>query len=150
MPMDASERAALRLLNDSVDNQLGPAMFTFLMNKDPEKDQELIQSLEAALDILQDSLLKHRGGGPFLMGKDFTLADIHVLPFFLRLVVSLKHYKKYEIPQDKYSPLLEWFKLCSERESVLAAAKSDQDIIDVYKKFMDMDYAFGGLNKNKQ
>jgi len=146
MPIDASDRAALRLLNDHVDNQLSPAQFTFLMNKDSEKDKEMIGSLEIALEVLEESLTIR--GGPYLMGTDFTLADVHVLPFFLRLVVSLKHFKGYDIPQEKCSKLLDWFQLCSERESVKAASKSEEQIIEVYKKFVDMKYKFGGLNKN--
>jgi len=146
MPIAASGRAAVRLINDHVDNQLSPAQFTFLMNKDSEKDQEMMDSLENTLEVLQDHLL--RFNGPYLMGADFTLADIHVLPFFLRLVVSLKHFKGYEIPQEKFSKLLEWFQLCSERKSVKAASKSDEQIIEVYEKFVEMGYKFGGLNKN--
>jgi glutathione S-transferase len=147
MPVSASDRAALRLLNDHVDTQLSPAQFTFLMNKDVEKDAEMLESLEKALDLLQDSLIVR--GGPYLMGEDFTLADVHVLPFFLRLVVSLKHFKGYAVPKEKFSRLLEWFDLCSARESVKAAAKPDEQIIEVYKRFVEMDYAFGGLNNNK-
>jgi len=148
MPTLAADRAALRLLNDHVDNQLSPAQFTFLMNQeDPEKDAELITALELALGVLQQSLI--RRGGPYLMGRDFSLADIHVLPFFLRLVVSLEHFKSYQIPKDRFSRLLEWFELCSQRPSVQAASKSKDEIVQVYQKFVDMKYGFGGLNKNK-
>jgi glutathione S-transferase len=146
MPVAASDRAALRLLNDHVDNQLSPSQFTFLMNKDPEKDAEMIESLEQALETLQESL--HVRGGPYLMGEGFTLADVHVLPFFLRLIVSLKHFKGFEIPKHKFARLLDWFELCSGRESVSAAAKSDEEIVKVYQLFVDMKYGFGGLNKN--
>jgi glutathione S-transferase len=148
MPVDPSDRAALRLLNDIVDTQMGKAMFTFLMNKDTPKDPELIESLENALTMLQESLVTR--GGPYLMGGEFTLADVHVLPFFLRMVVSLNHFKSYEVPKEKFSRLLDWFDVCSERESVRAAAKSEVEIIEVYKRFFEVDYGFGGLNKNKK
>ena len=104
-------------------------------------------ALEKALDPLQESLVQRKG--PFLMGNEFTLAEAHILPFLLRLVVSLKHFKGYEIPKEKYSKLLEWYEMCSQRESVQAAGKTDERIIEVYQKFVDMKYGFGGLNKNK-
>lgn len=148
MPVSARKKAYMRLLNDHIDTVLGPAQYTFLMNDDKEKDAELEAALEGALDVLQDALVK--SGGPFLMGKDFTLAEAHVLPFFLRLVVSLKHFKGYEIPSEKYGKLLEWYDLCSQRDSVQAAGKSEERIIEVYQMFVDMKYGFGGLNKNKQ
>lgn len=145
-PVDAGQRALMRLLNDHIDTQLGPAQYTLLMNDDPDKDYELERNLEDALDILQTALITR--GGPYLMGKHFTLADAHVLPFFLRLVVSLKHFKGYEIPADEFAVLLEWYAVCSERDSVKAVSKSDEKIVDVYQKFIDMKYSFGGLNQN--
>jgi glutathione S-transferase len=145
-PVDAGQRAIMRLLNDHIDSQLGPAQYTLLMNDDPDKDDELERNLEDALYTLQASLLA--SGGPYLMGKHFTLADAHVLPFFLRLVVSLKHFKGYEIPKDEFAVLLEWYAICSERDSVKAVSKSDEKIIEVYQKFIDMKYSFGGLNQN--
>lgn len=147
MPVSPSEKAAMRLLNDIMDTQLGTTQYTFLMNDDKEKDTELMETLEKALDFFQEALIQRKG--PFLMGEEFTLAEAHVLPFFLRLVVSLKHFKGYEIPPAKYSRLLEWYELCSQRESVKAAAKSEEKIIEVYGKFIEMKYGFGGLNKNK-
>lgn len=146
-PVDAGEKAAMRLLNDHVDTCLGPAQYTFLMNSDPDKDVELQQKLHEALHFLQTALVAR--GGPYLMGKHFTLADAHVLPFFLRLIVSLKHFKGYEIPSDEFAVLLDWYSLCSERESVQAVAKSDTQIIEVYQRFVDMKYSFGGLNTNR-
>ena len=146
IPVDAGEKAAMRLLNDIVDTQLGPAQYTFLMNDEEKDDGELKDKLEEALRLVQTAL--ETRGGPYLMGKDFSLADAHILPFFLRLVVSLRHFKKYEMPQSEFAPLLEWYDLCSKRKSVQAASKSDERIIEVYQKFVDMKYKFGGLNKN--
>ncbi len=146
-PVDAGEKAAMRLLNDHVDTYLGPAQYTFLMNDNSDRDRELKQKLEEALHVLQAALIAR--GGPFLLGKQFSLADAHVLPFFLRLVVSLKHFKGYVIPSDEFGILLDWYTLCCERESVKAVSKSDEKIVEVYQKFVDMKYSFGGLNKNK-
>ena len=146
MPVDAGARAAVRLLNDQVDTLLGPAQYTFLMNTDPERDSQLKGKLEEALAVLQVAL--GASGGPFLMGKNFTSADAHVLPFVLRLIVTLRHFKNYEIPPGRFGPLLQWYAICSQRKSVVAASQSDARIIEVYQRFIDMKYGFGGLNKN--
>eukprot|EP00980_Cylindrotheca_fusiformis_P018351 scaffold5997_cov133-Cylindrotheca_fusiformis.AAC.2 len=147
MPTTPSERAVLRLLNDHVDTQLSPSQFTLLMNKDPEKETELIEKIEKALNVLEETLAGK--GGPYLMGEAFSIADIHLLPFFLRLTVTLKHYKNYELPKEKFSRLLAWFDLCSKKDSVRQASKSNEEIIETYNRFLQVDYAFGGLNKNK-
>ena len=133
LPKSASGRAQLRLLNDQFDSKLGPAQFAFLMNKDPAKEDQLKQDLEQALTLMENRL--EQVGGPYLMGGNFSLADVHVLPFFLRLVVSMKHFKGYELSKTKFPRLLEWFELCSTRESVRATEKTPQEIIDVYSKF---------------
>jgi glutathione S-transferase len=146
MPINSSQRAALRLLNDHVDNDLSPVQFTFLMNKETEKDKKLTEKLEMALDVLEQTLVSN--GGPFLMGYEFSLADVHLLPFFLRLKITLKHYKDYDIPKERFARLLDWFELCSERQSVKETVKSKEQIIEVYNRFVEANYAFGGLNKN--
>jgi glutathione S-transferase len=164
MPVSAAGRAALRLLNHHVDTVLNPAVFTFLMNKDPEQDATLKEALENALEILQEPLVSSSssssssgggggGGGPFLMGRDFSLADIHVLPFILRMMIALKHYKNgYEVlspTTSRFQPLFDWYQLCSKRASVRTVSKTKDEIVEVYDKFMDMNYNFGGLNTNK-
>jgi len=147
MPSDPIERAMIRLLNDHCDTVFTKTQFTFLMNKDKEKDLELVNAMEDALMMYEKQLEK--SGGPFLMGKMFTLSDIHLFPFILRLIISLKHYKGYELPIDKFSKFLAWYDLCSQRESVKAAALTEEKIIEVYGMFINVDYAFGGLNQNK-
>jgi glutathione S-transferase len=146
-PTTASGKAQMRLLNDHIDSNIGTAQYTFLMNKDPERDAELQTKLEAALLVLENQIKGN--GGPFVMGSEFTLADAHILPFFLRLTVSLRHFKDYSLPSDAFPMLCRWFEECSKRPSAQATWKSDETIIGVYSKFVSSDYAFGGLNKNK-
>jgi len=104
--------------------------------------------MESALAFFQDELTGN--GGPFLLGKEFTLSDIHIFPFILRLIVTLRHFKKYELPKEKFSNLLSWFHTCSQRETVKRTIISDEKIIEIYSRFLQIDYKFGGLNENKK
>ncbi|KAL7484412.1 hypothetical protein ACHAW6_010057 [Cyclotella cf. meneghiniana] len=139
-------RAKIRLWNDHCDNVYAKTQFTFLMNKDETNDATLRADMENALlmyeDILADS------GGPYLLGKDFSLADIHLFPFIQRMAVTLKHWKGYELPREKFPKLLNWFENCSTRESVKQSSMEEEKIIEVYKRFVEADYKFGGLNTN--
>lgn len=148
LPQDPTLRARIRLLNDHCDNVMTKAQYTYFMNKDVANDSEMLKQLENTLEVYEDAI--NQSGGPFLMGEQFTLADAHMLPFFLRLVVSLEHFKRYLLPQDKFPKLLEWFHLCSKRDSVKESSLSNDRIIDIYTKFLDIDYSFGGLNANKK
>lgn len=142
---DPMLRARIRLLNHFGDDVLLKAQFTFLMNKEDTKEAELCQDMEQALAVYEDALTD--SGGPFLLGKDFTLADVHILPFISRLIVTMRHYKQYEL--NKFLNLLEWFDVCSKRDSVQESALTEEKMIQIYNKFMEIDYSFGGLNENK-
>jgi len=154
-----STRARIRLLNDHYDTcSCGTRAIhlQYLMNKGPPaKDAELENALHTALDVYEEALEKTRSctsGGPYFMGDAFTLADAHVVPFVLRLIVSLRHFKGgYEVlPRDRFPRLLQqWYSACAARPSVRAVTPSDeQTIIEVYRKFVERDYSFGGLNQN--
>lgn len=147
LPMNPFTRAKIRLLNDHCDNVYGKTHFTYLMNKDDAKDETLRNELEDALKHYEDALVE--SGGPYLLGKDFTLADLHVIPFIQRLVVTLKHWKDYELPSDKFPKLIEWVETCNQRESVKGSSMTKDKTIEVYTRFVEADYSFGGLNKNK-
>ncbi|KAL7437470.1 hypothetical protein ACHAXH_004205 [Discostella pseudostelligera] len=148
MPVvDPFARAKIRLLNLHCDNAFTKTQFTYLMNKNDELDEGLRDEMENALQPFEDSLVQSKG--PYLMGNEFTLADLHLFPFIQRLVVTLKEWKGYELPQDKFPILLAWFPACMERESVKESSMTTDEIIEVYERFVSVDYKFGGLNKNK-
>lgn len=147
MPMDPFMRARIRLLNDHCDNVFSKTQFTFLMNKDEEKHFECMNQMEEALRMYEDALVESKG--PYLLGEDFTIADLHLLPFIQRLTITLKHWKEYELPTDKFPKLVEWVQSCLERDSVKASSMTREKTIEVYSRFVEADYSFGGLNKNK-
>jgi len=145
MPTDPFLRAKVRLLNDHCDNVFSKTQFTYLMNKDDEKEDVLCGEMESALATYEDALAESEG--PFLLGT-FTLADVHVFPFVQRLVITLKHWKNYELPREKFPNLLAWHDSCLGRESVKESSMSKEKMIEVYERFVGADYKFGGLNKN--
>ena len=134
----------MALLNNHVDTQIGPASMFFIFSKEDSEDKDLEAEFEKALLPLEEVL---QSGGPYMMGNDFTLADVHFLPFYLRLRVTLKHFKGYDLTRNKKFPELEqWFLLCSEKESVKAAAKSPEEIIEVYEMLMKSNSAWTRKN----
>lgn len=144
---DPIMKANIRLHNDHCDNILTKTQFTYLMNKDATMDDELCTQMENAL-LYYENVLK-QSKGPYLMGENFTLADIHVFPFIQRLVITHKHWKNYELTNDKFPLLLQWHKSCLERESVSVSSMTSDKTIEVYGRFFSANYSFGGLNKSK-
>ena len=103
--------------------------------------------MEKALVAFEEALVESKG--PYFLGEEFSLADLHTLPFIQRLVITLKHFKDYELPKDKFSKLLLWLDSCLDRESVKESSMTKEKTIEVYERFVGNDYKFGGLNKNK-
>jgi glutathione S-transferase/ketosteroid isomerase-like protein len=58
-------------------------------------------------------------GGPFLLGSQFTAADIAVYPMVERALILLPYYHKINIPQgDEYEAFYAWVKAVAARPSV--------------------------------
>ncbi|KAL7536678.1 hypothetical protein ACHAXR_007329 [Thalassiosira sp. AJA248-18] len=130
MPNDPFTRATMRLLNDHCDI-FAKSKFTFLLNKDVSKDYALSKEMELAVATYEDVLVKSKG--PYLLGGEFTLADVHAFPFVQRLVFTLKHWKNFELASDKFPNVLLWLGSCSERESVKKTSISKEETIEAYK-----------------
>lgn len=148
-PSSAVGKARMRLLCHHFGTVVAPAQYTFFMNhqRDEASSRALQTRLEESLDVFEKQL--QSSGGPFLMGEKISLVDVHVAPFFLRMmVVSLEHYQNYVLSADRFPLLLDWFETCQTRPSAQATALSKQAIIDVYGMFRRVDYKFGGLNRN--
>ncbi len=141
--MDPASRARGRLLVDMLDNGINPAFFTYLMNKDHEKEIELKAELDKCMSCFEEEIV-----GPFLQGEELGLADAAFFPFVERMVISLMEWRDWSILDD-YPRLGGWFKRMGEVEAVRLTRKKKEDIVSAYRKFIDADYKFGGLNKNK-
>mmetsp|Transcript_25218 Transcript_25218/g.53313 ORF Transcript_25218/g.53313 Transcript_25218/m.53313 type:complete len:191 (-) Transcript_25218:704-1276(-) len=58
--------------------------------------------------------------GPYLLGKQFTLADIYIFPIVERIVVVLSTYRSFWIP-PALTHLITWYDTVSDRPAVRAA-----------------------------
>ena len=139
---DAALAARVRMWNEHLDTQLAPAHFTLLMNKDDATEADKAAALERALSYYEERL-----AGPFLCGDDFTLADAAALPFFERLVFSLRHFKRLE-PLKRHPRTAAWLEAAMARPSFRATARPEDKLIALYERFLAVDYSFGGMNRN--
>jgi glutathione S-transferase len=127
MPKSPSGRARLRLLIDMFDKDVFPPVREYIMNEDVTKDEELQAACTHALKMLQDAI-----SGKHFLGDDFTLADVHVAPFFMRWRAQLHHVKDYNI-LSKFPSLAQWYERCQLRESVQTATIPDEKIMELHK-----------------
>mmetsp|Transcript_44605 Transcript_44605/g.93606 ORF Transcript_44605/g.93606 Transcript_44605/m.93606 type:complete len:234 (+) Transcript_44605:49-750(+) len=130
---DPFARATIRLLNNHGDVFVKSFM-SFLRNVDDAEDEELRNKLEAAVAKYEDTLVTNRG--PYLLGKEYTMADVHIFPFMRRLVITLKHFKDYEMPREKFPNVLSWLDACFERESAKKSSLSPEKTIESYTRLL--------------
>lgn len=85
--------------------------------------------------------------GHYLLGDAFSLADATALPFFERLVFSLGRFKDLDALAD-FPRTRAWYDGAMARPSAAATKRPDAALAALYETFLEVDYAFGGLNKN--
>ncbi|HZT94950.1 MAG TPA: glutathione S-transferase family protein [Gaiellaceae bacterium] len=106
LPPDPADRAAVRLLVFR-DHELTDPYYAFRRGKDGAREE-----LDAALARF-DSLLAER---PYLGGAEFGLADIALVPWFLRARDML------EVELDGFPSLVDWLARLEQRPSIAAEA----------------------------
>jgi len=150
MPADPVARARIRLWTEHLDTQLAPAHFTLLMNKDESSAESKRRALHDALQVYEAALSSSSGGdggdGPYLCGAHFTLADVSALPFFERMLFSLRKFSEMD-PLAAFPHTASWWELASSQPSFVVTKRDEAALEQLYKKFLAVDYSFGGLAK---
>ena len=83
MPQDPWRRAQVRIWTDYTASRLVPPMYRVLKSSDPKKVESSWPELHAELSYLNNHLEK--SDGPWLLGDEFSMADINMLPFVHQL-----------------------------------------------------------------
>jgi len=99
-------------------------------------------ALDAALGYYEENLV-----GPYLCGDAFTLADAAALPFFERLTFSLLHFRKHDA-LAQFPRTRAGLGTAMDRESFATTKRPESKLIELYERFLAVDYSFGGLNQN--
>ena len=94
MPHNQLDRAKVRIWVDFINTRIHPTGSDLQKKRDPEKAQvrmdEHLRSLDAAL-----------AGKDYLVGNQFTLADVTFIPFYTRR-------DRYTVTFDKYPNIKRW------------------------------------------
>lgn len=102
------------------------------------KDDQLRTQLEDELRFL-DNVIGSTDGSYF-MGETVSLVDIAYIPFFERILVALAKWKDFEIKSLPLPHLNNWLDVMSNRQAYQKTRMSPQQIIELYSRFLDVDY----------
>eukprot|EP00051_Salpingoeca_urceolata_P020632 m.312235 g.312235 ORF g.312235 m.312235 type:complete len:250 (+) comp19657_c1_seq14:454-1203(+) len=114
------------------------SLYRLLMNKNPDEDEAAAAKIKANLDKL---VAVASSEGPYLAGSEFTLADIHLMPFFSRFQHTLSHYRNFVVPgtgpasaddDATTKRLATWWTAVKDRRSLTSSEVAAEAIIKAY------------------
>lgn len=139
-PVAQSEpwRRAVEGMLISMERDFGTQGYVFVMNQDAARREALRQSMLVQYAKLDDFLVQHSPGGPFLF-EHFGLAEAVYTPLFMRFWF-LEYYEAFDLPDEpRYARVRRW------RDACLAHPRAQQvtkeEIVKLY-----YDYAKGAGN----
>lgn len=134
LPADPQARATVRFWVDFADSRFMPAYFNLLKTQ-PGEDREYWRG--KLLDHLgfmdTNGLAATDGSSPYWMGRDITLADIAIYPFFERFA-AVEEYRGVEIPPE-LSRLAAWIETMRARPSVSALSRPRAYYVDYFGRY---------------
>ncbi|HEX9700858.1 MAG TPA: glutathione S-transferase family protein [Acidobacteriota bacterium] len=133
MPQDPGRRAQVRIWIDFCDDHFLDDLYGAIRNQDAGKHAELKAKVETHLRTLEGALARLSGAGPYWLGREASLLDFALYPFFERLP-AWAHYRGLGIPDD-CPRLAGWFAAMAERPSVRAIANTPEYYIERYQNY---------------
>ncbi|KAK3095900.1 hypothetical protein FSP39_020537 [Pinctada imbricata] len=134
LPADPMKRAKVKLMCEYISREIIPLWYGMLL-KQGKDVQEGIKAM--LLENLKTLMTMKITDGPYLMGQEFGMADIMLVPFTVRFPV-LEFYRGFKIPsEEEFSVLREWIKASHDRKHVKDTAPDKRRIIEVYKSYAD-------------
>lgn len=107
VPKDSYNRWRYKIfVKEEVSKFIG-SIFAFL------SDEHKKQALLGGLDQLESGIV-----GPYVLGEEYSIADISLIPFLERAEIVLPHYRNFEIPYENYPKLKKLRDLLYSRKTV--------------------------------
>ncbi|KAL1846534.1 hypothetical protein Plec18167_005352 [Paecilomyces lecythidis] len=132
-PGDAKLRAHCRLWADHVNRHIIPAFYRVLQEQDPQKQTTYAEELKEEISKLVNASHVH---GPFFLGPNISMVDIHIAPWILRLSRVLKPYRGWPDP-EMGSRWAAWVNAIESNEHVQATTSSDDLYLDSYERYAE-------------
>ncbi|KAG8159867.1 hypothetical protein KVR01_010504 [Diaporthe batatas] len=141
LPGDAYERARCRLWADHVATKVVPAYYKVLMHT-PDKAHSIEDARAEFLGSIETLVGQMGGGGPWFLGDRFSLVDVMLAPWAVRLFL-LDHYKPggsgideaRAKDQTTWARWQNWFDAITSRQSVRETSSDDEKYIDYYRSY---------------
>lgn len=134
LPRDPLRRAQARIWIDYCDTRFMPACHQLIQDrKDPDKQKDNLAKLVEVMQFMDSEGLHRLSEGPYWMGEQFTLVDVHYAPFVERFPCYQDLWGA-QWP-DECTRLRKWFDAVSERHSFKATMHDFDFHMERYRKY---------------
>ena len=132
MPMDPVQRAQLRIWINYCDEYFLPDFYALMASHDKTEHTQLLERLREHFTHMETAGIARLGeDGDYWLGKQMTLLDVALYPFFERLP-AWKHFRALELP-GQCERLQHWLDVMSRRPSIRKLAGSPDSYIEHYR-----------------
>jgi len=133
VPADPYKAAKMRL-GMKIWTNVVTDLYGLLLNQDPEKDSVFVGKIHSGIEKYF-KLAVPIEEGPYFLGKEFSLADIHVIPFIDRFRHTLKEYRGFTLVDETlpWAPRYHaWLSAVEGRHSFKKTAKPGPFYVSAY------------------
>ncbi|KAI1271057.1 hypothetical protein F5Y07DRAFT_406115 [Xylaria sp. FL0933] len=132
LPTNPRLKANCRLWIDHVNAKIVPAFFTLMRTTDLQRQKEHIDRLQSDILALVQAADER---GPYFLGGDLCLVDIHLAPFVLRMSRILREFRNWHdpIPGTRWQ---QWSDALEQNIHVQATTSQDELYVETMDLFL--------------
>ena len=135
MPASHSDRALARIWVKFADERLYSATHSLIFTREEEARRKLAaEMLDGVRHLENEVMAKRPGGGPYVFGDRFTLADIALYPWFEQ-AGALEQLSEFRLPLGCVG-LSEWRRAVSGRKAVQQCARTSDWYAEHYRTYL--------------
>ena len=134
MPSAPADRAQARLWIDFADSRLFAATHRLIFERDEAQRGRLIEQMRGDIMVLDHALQSRHAQGFFLLGAQFSLADIALYPWFEQLA-TLHKLSAFRMPADCHH-VYDWSDAVGARPAVKHCAQPDDWYEENYRSYL--------------
>ncbi|KAI0025466.1 hypothetical protein F4780DRAFT_333199 [Xylariomycetidae sp. FL0641] len=136
-PTDPRLKANCRLWIDHINSKIVPAFFALVRATELQRQTECVERLRGDVAALVQAADER---GPYFLGGDLCLVDIHIAPFVLRMSRLLRQYRSWQDPVLG-TRWQHWANALEQNPHILATTSLRDLYVDTFDLFMKSRHA---------
>ncbi|CAK9008559.1 Glutathione S-transferase L3 (AtGSTL3) (GST class-lambda member 3) [Durusdinium trenchii] len=130
---DPVKRAHVRIWSDFVTEKMQRNFYVHLMDQDPAAQAKAKDVFFQECRTFARAMSKD---GPYFLGKEISMVDIALFPFWQRFLWVGRHYRGLEMPKDKeFERLQRWWEATCNRPAFKATLVCQDRLISSYGQY---------------